>query len=181
DGKPKINTAGDLIDDPPPEGEGCDIVFNVPKNLPIRLPAWILLYPNAVNNDSIRVRGVTLEPGKVKVKHLAIGEGQTQNKADSRVVSSPPHSRRVGWTTIVPTRGFNQLVKKEVPGKKGKQFVRQKITVKDDGGAMAYPTEPQFLDKDGKALDPDTITADKIVLLEFDDNLKLPFSALPLK
>src|SRR5262245_24632977 len=181
DGKPKINTAGDLIDDPPPEVEDCDIVFNVQKNLPIRLPAWILLYPNAVNNDTIRVRGLTLEPEKVKFKHLAIGEEQFQNKVDFCAVAFQLHYRRVGWTTVVPNRGFNQLVKKEVSGKKGKQFVRQKITVKDDGGAMAYPTEPQFLDKDGKALDPDTITAEKIVLLEFDDNLRLPFSALPLK
>lgn len=70
DGKPWINTAGDLL-------EGITRVenhwiFAVQKNV-LAVPAWTLNYADAVNSDAVNVRGLTMAKHCLLLKDLRIG------------------------------------------------------------------------------------------------------------
>jgi hypothetical protein len=116
------------------------------------------------------------------------------------------HYRETGWITKQPNRGFNEIIEitkanfsaaallnqlalqgQSVPGQlpdiaiigksKGKYYMRRKITI---GSANETPAEPQMLDKNGRLIPVPTI--DNIILIDFDDYDKVPFSGvLPLK
>ena len=201
-GTPKCNTAGDLIGDPAPTRMVTDLIFSVSKNVSLKLPAFLTQYLDAVNSDSVRIRGLTLDVGTLLFcGEIKVGPEQNSGPQQGNGIQQPPyttvefelHYRADGWTTLVPNRGFFELVPNpkavlgppllpgDVPIKVGKDgkvpkfpYVRQRITV---GNPPDYPAEPQFLDLNGAAIS--NPTPDDIVVLEFDDFAKLPFNALP--
>lgn len=186
DGKPCLNTAGELMDDPPPEVEQSDLVFTVAKNLPVRLPFWLITYRNAVNSDTVRIKGLLCEPGTLKFKNSTWDDDDTTGKIPFVPAKFELHFREEGWSQIVPNRGWNQRVPitrksslgdtVDVLDKKGKQtFELKPILVRGE-----RPSEPPFLDKDGKHIEAPT--EKNIVLLEFNFSKRLPFNGvLPLK
>jgi hypothetical protein len=200
-GRPKLNTAGDLIGDPAPTRIVTDLIFNVEKNMALKLEAWILDYLDTVNSDAVRLRGLTCKPGTL----LFAGEidvGDEQNTSGQQgggqklvpftVVKFQLLYRADGWTTIVPNRGFNQVVplknqtvppaasgdfQAPKPSKQPKfKYTIERILV---GDPKDYPTEPQFLDSNGMLIE--NPTPDNILLLEFDDFEERAFNQLPLK
>lgn len=175
-GKPVLNTAGDLLDDPPPEIDESDLVFSVEKNVPIRLPAWILEYRNAVNSDVVRVRGLPCDPGTLKLKGLRIGDEEEQNKVAFCKLSFELHHREDGWTELIPNRGYYEKVPKtqSTSGSKTADWTRKEVLINGEPAK-----EPQMLDAKGRRIERPTL--ENIVLLEFDFAPKRPFNLLPLK
>lgn len=187
DGKLCLNTAGDLLDDPPPEVEEADLVFVCKKNVSIRLPRWITQYRNAINSDVVVVRSLPYPPGQLKIKKLRIGKEDVRNKIPFTVLSFELHQRDEGWTDLIPNRGYYELIpKNQVTLPSGQEAIvvsslNQKVEYERrpiliDGEPCK---EPQMLDKKGRRIAKPTV--DNIVLLEFNFQRKLPFSVLPLK
>ena len=185
DGNPVLNTAGDPYLDPPPEDEETDMVFSIEKNISTRLPPWLWQYRNVVNSDAFRIRGLTFDPGKGKVKGIKVGAEQTRNDIPFCVLSFEIHCRDDGWTLFLPNVGYYQLIDTTktqvglINGKKPPKFLRQEILVRSENGAADKPTVPQWLDKKGALItDPTKVQR---IMNEFQLKKQLPFSALPLK
>jgi hypothetical protein len=180
-GQPILNTAGDLIDDPPVEEEVADLVFNVEKNVPIRLPNWLLKYRNAINTDWVRVRGIPCPPESLKLKGLSIGEEDQEDNTPFCVLSFQLHHREEGWTHLIPNRGFYERVPQDIRFNTAgigtvTKWKRQEILV---GDPPDKPSEPQMLDREGRLIKLPTV--DNIVILQKKVGRYLPFSVLPLK
>lgn len=201
-GLPKMNTAGDLLGDPVPTKPVTDLIISVSKNVSLSLPAWILDYVDTVNSDTVRIRGLIFPPGTLCFAgDVDVGEELNTESINNGVRQIPYttvgfqlHYRAEGWTTLIPNRGFYQLVprsataaqvvtaafktKKPMPLSLPKfPYDRQRILVGTT--PPDYPDEPQFLDPNGAFIE--NPTPDQIVVLEFDDYDKLPFGQLPLK
>lgn len=179
-GKPVINAAGDLLDDPPPEIEESDLIISVKKNMPTRLPAWVLVYRNAVNSDVVRVKGLAFPVGTLKLKRLRVGKEDVENKTAFVPLSFELHHRDDGWTEKIPNRGFYERVPKKQIAQASTgasittEWKRKQILINGEPAK-----EPQMLDRNGRLIERPTL--ENIVLLDFDFNRKLPFSVLPLK
>lgn len=198
-----VNVAGDFYTEPVPERNVTDLVFRVTKNLPINLPDWVLSHPDTVNRDTLKIRGLTCDPGTLYFGGLQIGPEQNVPGATDTISTLNGKSipfctatfelnyRSIGWTLLVPNWGYFQLVpvkaqkaqKIEVAGGKPLRikkipfhYTRQRITV---GPIGDYPPHPVFLDSNGAAIINPTI--DQIISLEYDLHDKQTFQLLPLK
>lgn len=204
-GNPKVNTAGDLLGDPAPTKETYDVLFNVSKNMPVDGNAWVLQYVDTVSNDDVRLKGFTLPAGTLRFIPRGIGKDENTQAFGIGVKNIPFVNvnftlayRAVGWTNIVPNRGFNQLLpfgrplpsnivnnaasvatrnalKQRYKPPKGK-FVKMPILI---GSPPSPATEPQWLDANGLAI-PYPLPGN-VLLLEWDDYDKKPYNQLPLK
>lgn len=190
-----INTAGDLLDDPIPEVEIFEGVIKISKNIPILLPSWVSLYNGAVtNSDGVQIRNLQFPPGTLKLASVSIGAEQNVGFTSGSTINSVPfcvcevelNYRADGWTTLIPNRGFFQLVPKnrqqvvKVPSGNIKKwrfrtipdgYTRQRVTV---GDPPDYPPEPVFLDVNGAMITSPNFS--NIVMLEFDFHDKVQFS-----
>lgn len=190
-GKPILNTAGDLVEGLTKDDSRLTIV--VEKNVG-SVPNWIDKYNDAVNSDTIRLRGRTWKAGTLKFKNLSIPSTEiTEDKIAYFTLSFELHHRKEGWEDLIPNRGFNEKVTEvvKVTDKTlvtfgdviGKRTRLQKILV---GKPPEPPSDPVWLDKEGHAFrnednsirlpKPEEIIILKVMLYD-----KLPFSVLPLK
>jgi hypothetical protein len=204
-GNPKVNTAGDLLGDPAPTKETYDLIFNVSKNFAIDQYTWLLQYCDSVSGDDVRLKGLTLPAGTLRFAPRGVGKDENVTAFGAGIKNVPFVNvnfalvyRAIGWTNIVPNRGFNQLlpvgkpqppslinnnasfatknlVRSRYKAPKGK-FVKMPILI---GSPPSPATEPQWLDANGLAI-PYPLPGN-VILLEWDDYVKLPYNQLPLK
>jgi hypothetical protein len=203
DGKPIVNTAGDLIAGITEELNFW--VFNVTVKLP-SVPRWLLDYRNAVNADAVRISGITIDPGYLLFKRPKAGRLE-KVKVGDETISYVPFSFSLvynprTWITRVFNRGLYEL-EWENPDKPG-EGKSKKVPIKDDEGEDVK--EPQFLDRFGRCpretvpvLDDDgkptfdndgqpiteeriktTLDPSDIIVIERWTKDRLPFSRLPI-
>lgn len=178
-GRPVVNAAGDLFDDPPPTISVNNLVFVIEKNIPTAFPDWILTYRNAVNVDAVRLKGRTLPPNSLQIQKLTIGADQIENDVDFCRLHLEIEHDPDGWTKYIPNRGFFQLVydpREKDRFKKYRRPAKKEILI--DG---AQPREPQWLDKVGQWIEEPWNNINSLVFLPFDLSDQLPFNRLPLR
>jgi hypothetical protein len=180
--RPILNTAGQLFDDPPATEASANTLFVVEKNIPTRFPPWLLQYRKAVNSDSVRIKGLTIPKGTLKIQKLTIGKDDNENDVDFCLLHMELEHDPDGWTQYIPNRGFYERKTKTVTDytsgtkRTSKQYELKRIYV--DGLPC---TEPQFLDADGLQVDDPRGNLDRLLFLPFDMSPELPFSRLPLR
>jgi hypothetical protein len=166
DGRPLLNTAGDLIV-PIPRKE-LIVVYTVRKNLAPQFPQWLNQFGEAVNADSVNINGLICPPNTLTVGGITIEDEQEANGFGYRPVSLEIHYRQSGWSTLVPSMGFREKLLDE-----DGQPVLENIM--EHGKPIK---RAMLLDEDGRAIKDPQVT--DTVLLKFDILHELPFSELPL-
>jgi len=149
DGKPNVNYAGDLFN-PPPEKLDPDLVITVSRNV-ASVPKWFIKYPGAVNSDATKIRGLTFNPYTLIMTDWNVGdEEQEENGIKFIELSFSLAFKKTTWHTYTPNRGYRELVEKSVgTNSAGKEILREfpeEIMIGEE-----RPTEPVWLDGDGKA------------------------------
>lgn len=153
DGKFLTNTAGKLMEGE--TDEGSFISFSVTKNIG-NWPAWLLTYRNAVNSDTVRIKGLICPPRTLKIAGLTIGAEQQfdDDTFFSELRMELIHNEET-WDRFYLNRGFEEVVLtgKVHEGREVKQFVIRRCMNGSD-----YVSEPCFLDNDGRRprIDPKT-------------------------
>lgn len=189
-GEPILNTARDLLLLP---YEDSRWVANVSKNLSAP-PRVLFSMNNVINSSSFVIDGVLFKRRTLMCKRLKIGRVKYTVIFGSRVayrqVSYQLHFRPDGWKVKHPNVGFNERVEKARivyrsgrrmridpdTGKptKEKRWGKDRIMV---GDPPEYPTEPQWLDRDGKWIeDP---SPSEMTEVEVDMYEERNFSVLP--
>jgi hypothetical protein len=193
-GRPILNAASDLVEDITKESSNW--VIKVEKNI-VKMPKWVLSYKDAVNSDAVKIENLQFPPDSLKIRRLERSEIQEENDHTFYKLSFELHHNPEGWTTQIPNRGFNEIEEYEVvTGTKdsgGTGLITQvpiiekrkrKKRILIDG---EYPSEPQFLDKQGRLIrdkngDPkQPLSPSDIVILKKQLEPRLPFRVLPLK
>lgn len=183
-GRIMLNTAGTPFE-PQEKGETLWVI-SVKKNV-ADYPAWLLDYPGAINNDTVRIRKLTCKPGTLAMTGLSIPDYVPATKSQPAYLplEFEIQYRKSGWHTVVPSRGFMERVKLT-----HWDAAQVGITV-DVDGPNAYAVRPirdyrgepitnaMLLDKDGAALR--FPKPSDVVTLKFTIPDELPFSALPFK
>lgn len=176
--QPILNTARDYFI-PPLEDEDSRWVITVSKHVK-RIPRKILTMDGATNDDVVRIDGETFKRHTLRVRGLRLSRVKIENNVRFRTVNFGLHYQEEGWVHRIASRGFRQLV--EVPdsekeqSEKGKKVFRLE-EIRVDG---ERPSDPVFLDKDGKFIDKPT--AKTIVIQEFHTVKRRTFKGvLPLK
>ena len=176
DGQPLTNTAGDLLEGITEAEPG--LVLHVQKNV-AAWPRWLLSYMNAVNSDAVRLKGLTFPKGTLRLRGLRIPPIQQHERWVYYPLSFQLHFRGDGWQPRLLNRGWHELV--DVPDPESDDpdaTVKTKRRIRLANGE--YPSEPQFLARDGSWLgeQPDPR---RIVVLDHKTKRELPFAALPTR
>lgn len=184
-GRIMLNTAG-VPFEPQPKGETLWVI-SVRKNV-ADYPAWLLEYPEAINNDTVRIRKLNCKPGTLAITGLSIPDYVTSDKAKIKYLplEFEVTYRKSGWHTVVPSRGFSERIAHTpytwvnvmgnplVPGTS--VYFSQRRILSDRGEPI---TEPMLLDRDGKAIrNP---KPEDVVTVKFTIPDEKPFSTLPFK
>ncbi len=191
-GKVKRNKLGDPL--AAREVDVSEWVISVLKNV-AKLPRWLPQYANAINRDTIRIRGLTYPPETLKMQALDIPDFKFENNQRFLPFAFELHYMRDLWRDRALHEGFWEYVERKVtrqvpdPGSSAgfrtaevTELVRKRILIDGDLPPEAIPLDKngmRFRDSAGKLLDP--IPANKLVILEFDDYVKKPFRRFPLK
>lgn len=148
DGKPFLNTAGDLIKTTIeiPRAE-----IQVQKNIPLGL-SWLIEIEGCVNNSPVRIHGVLWDTGTLKVTKVKIGKVEWRNKIPFMVCRVTIRHRREGWETTALNVGYYELRADptgKIKDKSGRPaIVRWRCLT---GGIEGEPeSQPVFLNKEGR-------------------------------
>lgn len=180
-----INTAGDPIEGvTEPESHW---VLNIERDVP-SFPKWLLDYPNAINSDSVRIRGITFPPKTLQLKGLTISDEQSVEFEEQDItyytLAFQLHYNPQGWTRKFLNRGYREVVDPNA--------VEKELRVLEN--AEGPVSQPVFLNADGQAyrFSPESgddtlgklresLTPEEILTIERDTKPVLPFSVLPYK
>ncbi|WP_417396896.1 hypothetical protein [Gimesia chilikensis] len=194
-GKPRLNTAGDLI-------VGYRRVpfldITVQKNV-ADYPEWLWDFDGTVNRDPITLRKKEFDSRTLRIEGIDIPDKQFENgKWFYPLTFRIRHDPRT-FDDIRYSMGLNELVRvdtglKSIPNginpgdvtienSKVYRQVKRRITI---GTPAEYPTEPEFLDKEGARIEliPDRkgrFDLDRLHLLKFSDDIQTDYSILPFK
>ena len=92
DGDAIVNSAGDPFD-PPPEKDDSRWTSVTSKNIAAKVPDWMFVYQDAVNEDSFTIDGIEILAGWAKISAIHLSPTQTRNGVDYRVVTVTIHYR----------------------------------------------------------------------------------------
>lgn len=163
DGNAIINAVGDYFIDPPPEIEVSRWTVTVTKNVLV-VPAWLLLYQDAINSGSFVVGGLTVSPGCARLTGIAIDDLQKENGFEFYPLSMTLEFRKEGWQLKLLHQGYNCKVGSA------------KVKCVDDNGVPV--TSPACLNDSGGQIDD--VTPETAVYKNFNVYESLDFSVLPL-
>lgn len=174
--RPILNTAGDLFDDPPPSVERHFPLLRGTRNIPTAFPPWLLDYTDCLNSDAVRIRGLTFPALTLRAK-VGVGPEDSENDVAFSVLTMEFEVNPFGWTHYQPNRGYFELYydRGQDPAKAPKPAGKRRILI--DGEPAS---EPQWLDKYGRAITDPAANTDKLLFLPFDLHPARPFSRLPL-
>lgn len=190
DGKPMVNTAGELLIGEERRRTLWEI--QVQKNV-VRVPRWVKGFQNCTNQDAVRLDGETFAPETLLLDRLTIGEVQQENNVRFRGLSMTLLFDEFTWVTERANRGFHELVTRRVilPGEFFGSDRLTLVPIRDADGKMI--DEPAFLDRRGQAYrdkhgnvrglsdSAEGLKPGEIILLKKRKYRKKPFSRLPLK
>ncbi len=182
DGQPIVN----VLDDPVPGIEIDDTrwVIEIKKNVPPRLPPWILSYPNTINDGPVKIAGLTFPKHTLKLQDLQIPFEIKRGGPDGDIeyieLSFSLHYRRDTWLIDVANQGFHHnrvVLKRPQSNSTGNQgTLGTLLTVNKEpillGDPPAKVSEPQWLDQNGFVID-------KLEEME-PEILELPLEPKPL-
>jgi len=181
-GKPYQSTAGGWIE---VTNDVPHVVLSGSRAIPPGFKNWLLQYGGAINADAITINGQTWPEKTLKVTRLKIGKVQTSALGDDYCDFNIELEYNANtWIYQTPNRDYFQLINivqgRISNGKPMKPlWKRIKIKVKNEHGVLEEPHEPQLIDKNGTYIEQPTPS--NVVILKFQRNRELPFSALPLK
>lgn len=183
-GRMMLNTAGTPFE-PQEKGETL-YVISVKKNV-ADYPAWLLDYPDAINNDAVRIRKLQCQPGTLALTGLSIPDYVLHEKTKIQYLplEFEVTYRKSGWHTVVPSRGYLERV--EVTnweaadvGSTVDVVWKTAYTLRPIHDNRGQPiNNPMLLDKDGRALR--FPKPQDVVTLKFTIPVEKPFNALPFK
>jgi hypothetical protein len=173
-GRMMLNTAG-VPFEPQEKGETL-IIISVQKNV-ADYPAWLLDYPDAINNDSVRIRKLTCQPHTLALTSISIPDYIEQDKkARYLTLEFELTYRKSGWKTKVPSRGFSEKVWQTDRNGTRTVWNGELQPIIGPNGPIS---EPMLLDKDGVGIRKPK--PEDVVLLDFTIPDERPFNALPFK
>jgi hypothetical protein len=146
-------------------------VVTVTKNLSV-VPAWILTYQDAVNNDSFSLDGITIGIGLAKMQRVSVSPVERRNGITFRVVTFQIHLQKNGWHLEPLDAGFREIASGSGTG--GNTGLVNILNPGDD----EQPSAPVPLDGNGVSLADPSYTNN--VFLDFEVYETLAFSSLPL-
>lgn len=168
EGRLMLNTAGDPFQ--PQQKKETIWIFSCTKNV-ADYPLWLLEYPETINLDSVRIRGVTFPPRTLALVTVQIEDYVEENDTRYLPLGLELHFRRSTWQSFIPSRGYQAYF----DDPEGGAPVKRRITL-DDG---SYPNEPQLLDRRGRWIQ--NPRPQDVYMLKFQLPRALPFGALPLR
>ncbi|MFO1046042.1 MAG: hypothetical protein U0941_30050 [Planctomycetaceae bacterium] len=161
--KPILNAAGEPPEpfDKPEQIIAFPIIFNIPN-----LGDWLFDFESCINQDSIRLGSKSCDPLTVMIRQVTVTDTQEADDIEYRTATLECWRRKSKWVEYWPNRGFNERIKgTDIPfhdataaGLGANDSVLRPILI--DG---ERPSEPQFLDKDGKWIKNPTL--DQIVII----------------
>jgi hypothetical protein len=152
DGRPIINTAGDLILDL--NRNVPLLVFEIQKNVS-SAPLWFKTYPDSINSDALIVDGLPCDPGTLVMDEFSLSERiEGEHSVPYRVLRFHLVYADAGWDEVVLNRGVHEisLVGVNPYNREGVSdplvAVRVKVpNVSKDGQPLQ---QPAFLDLEGR-------------------------------
>lgn len=176
--KPLLNTAGELLRGITAAKTLYELKFT--RNEP-SVPPWILRFPNAINEDAVKIDGLTFPATTLQFKKLRVSSRQGDAVTGFyRSVSYSLFYNPDTWLTQVINQGLSEIVVTEDRvGKKHAKAVR----ILDDETGEAI-TEPVPLDREGKRpRDKDgviitNLEPDDIVILKFNTKNRIAFRSI---
>lgn len=169
-----LNTAGE----PPepfdkPERVMC---YTFEKNV-VGLPDWLLDFEDCINDDAVQLGSKTASPKTLLISSITLSDENTQGDTKYRTATIEVLKRKSTWEVIFPSRGFNQVESFRVSRTGTGSTVKRLVPIRLNNGEL--PTEPQFLDRDGKWM-PHPDPAD-VVILKAQLYQSIPYNRFPLR
>lgn len=127
-GKPFVNTANDFFEDPP-QLEYTMMVINIQKNV-IRVPDWLLSFPNSINSGPINVGGLSFDTKTVLFKQFTVSEQKQQGDTKYYDLRFSLEVNPLTWTEKILNTG-HQIIEEDptdptidtkIPAKGGTEF-----------------------------------------------------------
>jgi hypothetical protein len=150
EGNPLVNTAGDLLVGVEEDETLWDIA--IVKNVRPTLPAWFEDYGNALNRDSVRIKGVTARKMQLKISGVKIPDSQAENGIEFIRLSIRMLYRKKGWERRFLNFGLREKVFHSLPfeaGQVGFQSYSTLEPIRDHKGHVIE--QPVALDAEGRA------------------------------
>lgn len=164
EGNAVVNTAGDAYD-PPPEKDSSHWSVTITKNVS-SVPAFIIDYQDAINDDEIEIGGLTVPAKMAKIQAIEIGDLMEENNVSFYQFSYTVEFNKDTWVLSLLQQGLRQ--KNEIDG------TGRLPCVDEDGDPV---TSPVLLDADGiQQTDPAKIGA---VFVDHDVYEEKDFTVLP--
>lgn len=163
DGKPVVNSAGDVFVDPVTRPL-TRLRLKGRKNVPVdNVPTWILDLKDKINGAAITIFGLTFPEKTLLFIPGTISEPEEENEIPYRVMHWELEYREETWKEKRVDNGYNQL---DIHG--------VKVPIEIDG---ARPAEPQLL-QDGRMISQTDVAAGVYSELEWDTIETADFSIL---
>jgi len=147
-----VNTAGDLL-----VGVEEDEVLwevNIRKNIPPNFPDWLLKYANAVNKDTVKLRGLRVKKHKLKISGIDIPDSEWKNGVEFIPLTLKALYREKGWERKFLNLGLREK-KKIFKQPTGDQFFGPPVAVYEGIQPIVIDGEPISdpipLDENGRA------------------------------
>lgn len=164
EGNAVVNTAGDAYD-PPPEKDSSHWSVTITKNVS-SVPAFIIDYQDAINDDEIEIGGLTVPAKMAKIQAIEIGDLMEENNVSFYQFSYTIEFNKDTWVLSLLQQGLRQ--------KKSGDATARLPCVDDDDDPV---TSPVLLDADGYQLaDPQASSG---VYVDHDVYEEKDFTVLP--
>jgi hypothetical protein len=170
-GRIMLNTAGFPVE--PQERREAIWSITVQKNV-ADYPAWVLDYPESINNDAVRIRKLSCPPKTLSLAGLTIPDFATTEKGVKYLaLELELLYRKSTWQSFVPSLGFHE---KKVTVSRTGQATATFPRIQIDGDNV---TEPMLLDRNGAAIR--NAGPQDVVTLKFTVPEERAYGVLPLK
>lgn len=169
-GRIMLNTAGFPVE--PQERREAIWSITVQKNV-ADYPAWVLDYPESINNDAVRIRKLSCPPKTLSLAGLTIPDFATEKGVKYLALELELLYRKSTWQSFVPSLGFHE---KKVTVSRTGQATATFPRIQIDGDNV---TEPMLLDRNGAAIR--NAGPQDVVTLKFTVPEERAYGVLPLK
>lgn len=169
-GRIMLNTAGFPVE--PQERREAIWSITVQKNV-ADYPAWVLDYPESINNDTVRIRKLSCPPKTLALVGLTIPDFTEEKGVKFLALELELHYRKSTWQTFVPSLGFHE---KKLSVSRTGVVTATFPRIQTDGENV---TEPVLLDRNGAAIR--NAGPQDVYTLKFTIPEERPYGALPLK
>jgi len=173
EGNPIMNSANDWFAEQV-KGERSFWTVNITKNLAV-VPAWVLTYPDAVNENATTIDGVSVPAKCAKVSSISISKVQTSNDISYREVKLGIKINPDTWTKKIVDQGRNYLLTND----DGSKILTQCYDKNGKHGVQLLDGEGKLLWTKLEAQGEEYEPGDE-QYLEYDIYPLKDFSALPL-